>query len=449
MALGNVSVKTVDGNLVNQTTVSNEKITGLLFDVSKHPTLFTAGYGLNNAGKLKLGDVAYITSRKSAINDFGIIERVEPVSPEEENNVNLMHGIPYYHISEFFRMNGNIDGSAKLYVMFADCSANWDAIETLQRASGGTINQLGIYTEQSLWTKTGVEGEKYSLNLVSTINDKAIGLAEKHAPLSIVLCANPSNLGGSTTTDNQINLNLIPTAISTWKYVTAIFGQAASDNVSAMQLANTTHAPVGFVGAVMGCIARAGVQESIAWVQQFNLFSDKFQDIELGFGDTNLNAGGTFVSTNAYASISEVVLNDLDEKGYVFPIKYAGRENGIYVSRDQTCSNGDFRTIARNRTIHKSRRNVRAALLPYVNSPLLVNPSTGYLAASKISSFKTLVGDILLTMKNAQEISGYAVTISATQNVLLNDKLEISYAVVPIGTANAIEVTEGLALTAS
>jgi hypothetical protein len=80
---------------------------------------------------------------------------------------------------------------------------------------------------------------------------------------------------------------------------------------------------------------------------------------------------------------------------------------------------------------------------------LLVNPSTGYLAASKISSFKTLVGDILLTMKNAQEISGYAVTISATQNVLLNDKLEISYAVVPIGTAKAIEVTEGLALTAS
>ena len=48
-------------------------------------------------------------------------------------------------------MSGNIDGYGKLYVMFADCSSNWDAIEIMQRASGGTISQLGIWTEQPLW----------------------------------------------------------------------------------------------------------------------------------------------------------------------------------------------------------------------------------------------------------------------------------------------------------
>ena len=99
-----------------------------------------------------------------------------------------------------------------------------------------------------------------------------------------------------------------------------------------------------------------------------------------------------------YESLSPVLLDDLDEKGYIFPIKYSGRENGIYISKDQTCSVGDYRTIARNRTINKSRRAVRAALLPYVNSPLMVNPATGFLAPSKISAFKTLIGDILAKM---------------------------------------------------
>ena len=45
-----------------------------------------------------------------------------------------------------------------------------------------------------------------------------------------------------------------------------------------------SHTPVGFLGAVMGAIAKANVHESIAWVKQFNLFADDFQEIELGFG---------------------------------------------------------------------------------------------------------------------------------------------------------------------
>ena len=200
-----------------------------------------------------------------------------------------------------------------------------------------------------------------------------------------------------------------------------------------MQLRNTTNAPVGFLGAVMGAVARAGVQESVAWVKQFNLFADDFQDIELGFGDINLDADDQLTSVNVYESLTPTLLDELDDKGYMFPIKYAGRENGIYISRDQTCSHGDFRTIARNRTINKSRRQVRSALLPYVNSPLMVNPTTGYLATSKITAFSTLIGDILAKMQAAQEISGYSVVIDPNQNVLLNDTLRIGYTIVPVG----------------
>jgi hypothetical protein len=446
MALGNVIIKDVDGNIPSSGVSGQEKVTGLLFDVSLQPELFTAGYGKNNESKLKLGDVLYITNFKSAIKDFGIIERVE-TTEDDENNVNFLHGIPAYHIREFFRMSGNVDGNGKLYVMFADCSASWDAIDVMQRVAGGTINQLGVWTEQPLWKLNGAE-EKYNLNIVKTLNGKAVAMADQHQPLSIVLSANSSNTGSSTSEGKQINLNKIPTAICESSRISVIFGQARSSKVLTMQKRNVNNTPVGFIGAMLGAIARANVQESVAWVKMFNLFDDEFQDIELGFGDINLTADDEFVSLNMYESLSPVLLDDLDEKGYIFPMKYAGRENGIYISKDQTCSVGDYRTIARNRTINKSRRAVRAALLPYVNSPLLVNPATGFLAPSKISAFKTLIGDILAKMQTAQEISGYAVNIDANQNVLIDDTLRISYVIVPVGVATKIYVEEGLSLTA-
>ena len=447
MALGNVFISDVDGNIPYQAPSDQEKVTGLLFDTSLQPDLFTAGYGKTNENKVKLNDVLYVTSRKSAVNDFGIIDRVDVIDPDQENIENFLHGIPAYHIREFFRMSGNIDGPGKLYVMFADCSTDWDAIDTMQRVAGGTINQLGVWTEQPLWKLNG-EADKYNLNLVTGLNDKAEALAAQNQPLSVVLCANPSNTGAQTTAAKQIDRTKIPTAICESSRVSVIFGQASNDTLSRMQYRNVNNTPVGFLGAVMGAIAKANVHESVAWVRQFNLFADDFQDIELGFGDTNLNADDEFTSVNIYESLSPVLLDELDDKGYIFPIKYAGRENGIYISRDQTCSHGDFRTIARNRTINKSRRQVRAALLPYVNSPLMVNPSTGMLAASKITAFKTLIGDILAKMQAAQEISGYAVTIDPNQNVLVNDTLRISYVIVPVGVATRIYVEEGLSLTA-
>lgn len=401
---------------------------------------------MNNTSKLKPNDIIYITNRKSAAKDFGIIDRVSVAEADEENE-NFLHGIPVYHIREFFRMSGNIDGSGKLYIMFADCSSDWDAIEIMQRASGGVINQLGIWTEQPLWKLNGT-ADKYNLNLVKSLNDKAVSLAGQNQPLSLILSANPSNTGAFTSDGKQINMNKIPSCICESSRISTIFGQANSEQVSIMQKRNANNTPVGILGAMMGAVAKANVHESVAWVKQFNLFTDDFQEIELGFGDINLDGDDEFISLNQYESLSPVLLDDLDDKGYIFPMRYAGRENGIYISKDQTCSKGDYRTIARNRTINKSRRAVREALLPYVNSPLMVNPATGFLAASKISAFKTLIGDILAKMQAAGEISGYAVTIDANQNVLVNDTLKIAYVIVPVGVATKIYVEEGLSLTA-
>lgn len=216
-------------------------------------------------------------------------------------------------------MSGNLNGSGKLYVMFADCSANWDALEIMQRAAGGMINQMGIWTEQPLWKANGTSGE-YNLNLVKGLNDVAVGLAGQNQPLSLILSANPSNTGADTTEGRQIDLNRIPSCICESSRISCIFGQAHHEKISTMQMRNKNHTPVGFLGAVMGAIAKANVHESIAWVKQFNLFTDDFQEIELGFGDISLDeAEEHFISLNRYESLSPSLLDELDDKGYISP----------------------------------------------------------------------------------------------------------------------------------
>lgn len=433
MALGGVFMTDTDGNIGTSASVSSEKVSGLLFDISKQKNFFTSGAGAALKEKLQ-GTVVELNSMAD-LKELGV-EYAE--SPAE----GLLFNIPYYHIKHFFDIQGE---NGRLYIAFADCGTNWDAITQMQRAAHGMIHQLGVWTEQSLWTQTDPEAATYTVDLVAGLNSKATDLANDNAPLSIVLCANSAIVTTSSEPSKTVDLSKIPTCITNNRYVTVLLGQGLDPEVGAMQLANAENAtPVGTVGAALGCLAYASVQESIAWVNKFNLIG-LFPDIEMGFGDVTKT--DKFNSTLKYSSLNKVQLDTLDDKGYVFLCKYAGLESGVYFSKDQTCSNGDYRTIARNRTINKSRRAVRNALLPYVHSPLKVDPATGYLSPAKITMFHNIVSDILTTMQTNEEISGFSVTIDKNQNVLKNDTLTIKYSLVPVGVASRIEVVEGLALT--
>lgn len=436
MALGGVFMSDTDGNIGRSSTTSTEKVTGMLFDISKQTKFFTEGAGLAVKDKLQ-GNVIEINSMDD-LKDLGI------TAYSGDTSKDLLFGIPYYHINHFFNIQGE---TGRLFIMFADCGENWDAISQMQGVAHGMINQLGVYTDQSLWKMTDKAAETYSIDLVTSLQSKAQALADENAPLSIILQANTAVVTTMEGDQKQIDLNKIPTCQIGARFVTVLLGQGLDTDVTAMQFANSVHTPVGTLGACLGCIALASVQESFAWVNKFNLIG-YFPDIEMGFGDV-AESDGKLTSTLKYSSLNKMQLDTLDDKGYVFLCKYAGLESGVYFSKDQTCASADsdYRTVARNRTIHKSRRAVRNVLLPYVNSPLKVDPSTGYLSSAKITMFQNLVSDVLKTMQNNEEISGYSVTIDKNQNVLQNDTLVIKYSLVPVGVASRIEVVEGLALT--
>lgn len=435
MALGGVFMSDTDGNIGTSSTTSTEKVTGLLFDISKQAKFFEEGAGLAVKDKLQ-GNVIEINSMDD-LKELGI------TAYSGDTEKDLLFGIPYYHINHFFGIQGS---TGRLFIMFADCGVDWNAIEQMQRAAHGMINQLGVWTEQSLWKQTDPEAETYSIDLVTDLQSKAASLADENAPLSILLCANSAVIATDEESVKKVELGKIPTCVINARFVSVLLGQGLDADVSAMQLANQNLTPIGNIGAALGCIASASVQESFAWVNKFNLIG-YFSDIEMGFGDVTLNSESKLTSTLKYSSLNKIQLDDLDDKGYIFLCKYSGLESGVFFSKDQTCSNGDYRTVARNRTIHKSRRAVRNALLPYVNSPLKVDPSTGYLSSAKITMFQNIVSDILTTMQNNEEISGFSVTIDKNQNVLKNDTLIIKYSLVPVGVASRIEVVEGLALT--
>lgn len=435
MALGGVFMSDTDGNIGTSSTTSTEKVTGLLFDISKQAKFFEEGAGLAVKDKLQ-GNVIEINSMDD-LKELGI------TAYSGDTEKDLLFGIPYYHINHFFGIQGS---TGRLFIMFADCGVDWNAIEQMQRAAHGMINQLGVWTEQSLWKQTDPAAETYSIDLVTDLQSKAASLADENAPLSILLCANSAVIATDEESVKKVELGKIPTCVINARFVSVLLGQGLDADVSAMQLANQNLTPIGNIGAALGCIASASVQESFAWVNKFNLIG-YFPDIEMGFGDVTLNSESKLTSTLKYSSLNKIQLDDLDDKGYIFLCKYSGLESGVFFSKDQTCSNGDYRTVARNRTIHKSRRAVRNALLPYVNSPLKVDPSTGYLSSAKITMFQNIVSDILTTMQNNEEISGFSVTIDKNQNVLKNDTLIIKYSLVPVGVASRIEVVEGLALT--
>lgn len=439
MALGNVKMTDTDGNINNSTSVSSEKVTGLLFDVSAQTDFWTKGAGLAIAS-LK-DKVLELTSLAEAVK-AGITAYTGETG-DDGISKDLLAGIPYYHIKHFFDLNSS---SGRLFVMFADCSQNWDAIVDMQKAAHGLIYQFGVWTEQSLWKYTDTAATAYSVKLVGTLNSTAKTLADNYnSQVSILLSANTAKVSAPTGTDTKVAFSKIPTCIGSERYVSVLLGQDTDSSVETMQASLASCTPVGCVGAALGCLALASVEESIGYVAKFNL-KNYFSGIEFGFGDATL-VDKKMTNYTQYESLTRTQLDTLDDNGYIFLCRYEGLEGNVYFSGDQTCSSGDFRTIARNRTIGKSRRGVRKVLLPYVNSPIKVNPSTGYMSTAQCTVFSNLVGAVLSAMQTASEISGYSVSVPATQNVLENDTVNITYAIVPVGEAKEIIVTEGLSTT--
>lgn len=442
MALGNVYMTDTDGNIGSSVTSDVEKVCGLLFDISGQTDFWTKGQGIKAAENLR-DAIVEINSLDDA-EKLGINAYDADATGDDGASTALLAGIPYYHIKHFFTMAG---GTGRLFIAFADCSKNWNAIIDMQKASNGIISQFGVWTEQKIWKKMDSSANQYTISLVGDLESIAEQMAnDYHAPSYIVLSGNSSKVTTASGDSSSIVFSEIADAIVDARYVSVLLSQAMSTDVKKMQASLTSTTPVGVVGLVLGALTQASVGESIAWVQKFDIVN-YVPAVEMGFGDSTIE-NGVIKNATSYSALTKYQLDQLDEKGYIFMRTYEGREGHVYFTKDRSCSSGDYCTIARNRAINKSRRLVREALLPYVNSPVKVDPSTGNLSSAQITIYKNLLTDALSAMATAEEISSVGtITVPASQNILKTKILTFSYTLIPLGCAESIEVTEGLAIS--
>lgn len=446
--LGGVFTTDTDGNLATQELVSTENVVGLVFDTKIAGGLSAAlGSDTTAATKFANGNVVELNSTKD-VEKAGIDSTV-------------FGGLPYYHINTFFKLTGS---GQRLFVSFMDSSTDteFEAVEKLQLASGGIIYQIGVWTGEAVATVGDENYEFASSNIISKLQKVAETLGgtigetnyEGNAPVNILLNAPVID---SATCDYQ----KLPDANALeCPKVSYLLGQAATQEVHDIQLAvnniktGNSFAVVGNLGAALACLATAPANESMAHVANYNLTA-AMTEAELGFGNLT-QTSGAWGSDVSYTNIKTIGYNKrntyLHKKGYIFLTNYDGLENGIFFSSDQTLTSGDYRTIARCRVMHKSRRVVRRALLPYVNSNVEVDTSTGTISSSDLTAFQNVVLDALDSNMvepgtTVSQISGRSCTIDEDQNVLENDQLLISYSLIPLGTTSVINVTEGFAAT--
>lgn len=449
--LGGVFTTDIDNATPSNVFLSTENIVGLIFDTSIVGDLAKAlGEDTVAASTFANGNVVEINTSRD-LKEAGIDETV-------------MNGLVKYHIDSIFSLAG---GSQRIFVSFmnSDDDPDFEAVEKMQLASGGIIYQIGIWTGKPIATKNAdgsfsVEPGNIcsKLQAVAELLGGKVGVTnyDGNAPLNLLVSA---PIIGEATVDIK---DLPDLTASDYPKVTVLIGQAPTDSVHKIMYdlnhsgEKTTFAPVGCVGAALGCLAIAPANESIAHVQNFNLAA-VLQEAEMGFGNLVDDADNKcYKAESSFTNIKTLGYTKrntyMHKKGYVFLTNYDGLENSIFFSSDQTLSTGDYRTIARCRVMHKSRRIVRRALLPRVNSNVEIDTSTGHMSASAIADFQNLVLQALdINMvepgTTKPQVSGRTCTIDPNQDVLSTDAINIEYGLVPLGVSGVINVCEGFTST--
>jgi hypothetical protein len=321
--------------------------------------------------------------------------------------------IMHYHISEFFR----IQPKGKLYVgVYATADATTFASVTLmQNFAQGEIKQLGIYQ------KTTAFATSQTTTLQAILND----LETNHKTISSVVYQ--AEISGTADLTTLANLKLLSN-----KNVSVAIGQDG-DNLG-FKLFKATGKSIGSMGTELGAISLAKVNESIAWVAKFNVAAAEY--------DVLAFANGTL-----YTTLSDGSIVNLENFGYNYVKKYVGL-TGSYFTKPNTCIalTSDYTYVYNNRVIDKAIRSLRAALLPSLASPLVVN-ANGTLAEDTIGFFNSICDRSLEVMQRDFELSAFSVVIDPAQDVLTDNELTIAVKLVPVGVADTITVNIGFALT--
>lgn len=390
MALSDITFTLTDGNL-GRTTPNEDNISGLALYTGTVPAGFQSGT-----------TVVY--------------------SLADAKNLGLSTLLPaqYYQVAEFYRINPG----ATLYIHWSTgyTSPNYqESIEDIMNFSDGKVKQIGVFAPVVVLTAS----------TITTLNTIAENLATDHKPIVI--------LAGFNTTG--ITLSNLPDLIANdKKYVSCVLAQDGA--AYGAYITNLLSQSTPNVGLALGALAKAKVNYSIAWVDQFNLVG--VQNNTYGEEMDNPVFGNGILVKNTSTSLLEAIEN----KGYIFARKIVGKV-GTFFNKDMNsaAATSDYNRINKVRTINKAIRGIRTNCIGDLNSPILINPTTGKIAKIVCTNIQNKAGNALKQMLSDEEISGYDVYVDPNQSVLSTGKIVVSVKIVPYGIAESIEFQIGFTLS--
>ena len=397
---------------MGRTAASEDPISGLIFGGfgATALTFGTADGNLKGFDPIGSTPTAYIRKFQyvEQLKEAGIVWKEKgtgSLTPTETAKNAL-----YYHISEFFRMNA--EGTLYVMIKAGDTAAAAADVTTLQNYADGRIRQCGVFDS--------------TLVTVASLQTALTALEADHKPMSVVVTYNGKPSGTATVLSSLTSL-----ATAGQCNVSVLIG-CDGDATLAGNL--DTYANYGCIGACIGAISKAAVNECIAWVQKFPL---------------GLKAPA-FFNGQLVKNIETTDLNSLNDKRYIFVRTHVGDADN-YFNDSHTCdlATSDYAYIENVRTIDKACRGVRANLLPYLNSPLKVDAETGKLDAPMVAFLETTAGKAVEDMEKAGELSGYKAEIDPDQNVISTSQVEVIIKNVPTGTMRKVNVKIGFTTSLS
>jgi len=429
--MSKITINKTNGGL-NVTPITKDHISGLLFFINTMPQNWLSGVGnWATATVYAVGAIVYDTTSKqyykaitahTAAATFAadaakwevytktakLFTTLAEVEAKGITKGIASYSYVWYHAAEYFRTNPN--GELYIYIVPVPVgSYTYNEIYELQKQVGGEIRQVGVFANAVTFATAEID----ALQLVT---DK---LEAEYMPLQIVYGADFTSFTFSTLPD----LSELSTAAPNVSVVILTDGDAYGSTLSKNAA----------VGTTLGVMSKAKVNESIGWVQKFNIASTEFNVPKLVTGE--------FVE-----DLTATQIEGIDDKHYLFGVKHTGI-TGTYFYDSWTCDavTSDYNDIQLNRTYQKAFRGIRENLLPLLNSPIKVKTG-GLLSNGAVSSFETSASKPLFDMTKNGELSDYSVVVLNVDNIFETKQIKINIRMLPIGTAREVIVSLGFSV---
>lgn len=397
---------------------TDESIGGILFDISCFENPF------------EQYPVLYNNFKNNTVHCIHSMDEAKAIGIDDNG---FLNGVLYYHLSQFYQYIGT---TKELYIALADCSEGFDVVQEMHMKTNGKMFQIGVWTARPIWKRNSDASIGFT-EIITDLQRQAddicgvIGeMTYTTTPVSFVLSGNTNYIDGE-----EFSYKSIPNAmILGCPKVSVLLVQNGDDTVRAIQARNPMQATVGAIGVAMACLSICGAEESIASVKKCDLNKrEGFRSPELGFSKdyTPIN------------NINRIWKNVIASLGYIIPVSYEGIESSYFFSSDQTLSDGDYKSIANNRVMHKCRRAVCTALIPYINSHHVYDPVTKNISISSksiiINSLVTIIDSVMHNTNGKEQINGRVVEILDDKDLLEENAISIKVSINPANYSDFIE----------